>query len=129
MPIRTLLRILLLVALIPLILRRRERATAALGDGADPDGRFCGEEDAPDADEADDVLLDEDLLLDVNRASRAALLALPGFDGERADLVLRHRPFRSKHDLLRLGLVPEDVYRAIRDHIVARQAPVSRERA
>jgi DNA uptake protein ComE-like DNA-binding protein len=125
MSLRTLLRILLIAAIVPLVLRTRDQGDAAAR-GAHRNGADGHDDEEPweeaSAEDEDAMTLDDDLVVDINAAPRAALLALPGIDDGQADLILEHRPFRSKHDLLRLGYVADDVYRQIRDHIVARQA-------
>ena len=58
-------------------------------------------------------------LVDLNHASRAALLGLAGVDDEVAERIEEHRPYRSKLDLLAQMVVSADVYRDIKDRILA----------
>ena len=58
-------------------------------------------------------------LVDINRASVAELLALPGITEIWAQRIVRFRPYRTKLDLLNEGVVPADIYGRIREGIVA----------
>ena len=107
MTARGLLRIVLLLALVPLVLRPRGRF-ASLDDEEDESDLQLDHADADDEDE------------DGNTASRAALAALPGIGPARADDIVRNRPYRAKLDLLRRGIISEATYRSIRDQVIAR---------
>ena len=111
MTARGLLRIVLLLALVPLVLRPRGRF-ASLDDEEDESDLQLDHADADDE--------DEDGLTDINTASRAALAALPGIGPARADDIVRNRPYRAKLDLLRRGIISEATYRSIRDQVIAR---------
>jgi hypothetical protein len=54
--------------------------------------------------------------LDLNAADRSQLLGL-GLDDDSADRVIDNRPYRSKLDLLSRFVVPDDVYREIKDRV------------
>ena len=58
-------------------------------------------------------------LIDINRASIAELLKVPGMTESWAARIVRFRPYRTKLDLLEQGVVSPEVYRRIRDGIVA----------
>jgi DNA uptake protein ComE-like DNA-binding protein len=58
-------------------------------------------------------------LIDINAASKEELDALPGIGPARADEIIKGRPYRAKNDLLRRKILPQDVYDAIKDRIIA----------
>lgn len=60
-----------------------------------------------------------DELVDVNRASVAELMKIPGMTSSWAGRIVRFRPYRAKSDLLLRGVLPSDVYDRIQDHVVA----------
>ena len=63
-------------------------------------------------------------LVDLNRASVAELMHVPGMTATWAARIVRFRPYRSKLDLVQDGVVTPDVYARIRDGVVAhRVAP------
>lgn len=57
--------------------------------------------------------------VDINRASVAKLMKVPGMTRVWAERIVRFRPYRSKQDLLEDGIVPGSVYRKIKDSIIA----------
>ncbi len=56
---------------------------------------------------------------DVNRASVAELLKIPGMTPSWAGRIVRFRPYRTKQDLLDRGVLPSDVYDRIKDYVIA----------
>jgi DNA uptake protein ComE-like DNA-binding protein len=64
-------------------------------------------------------------LVDVNRASVAELTKIPGITATWAARIVRFRPYRTKLDLLDQGVVSADVYRRIRDRVVAHRVASS----
>ena len=60
-------------------------------------------------------------LIDINSATKAQLVALKGVGDARADAIIKGRPYKGKDDLLAKGIVPENVYKDIKDLIVAKQ--------
>ena len=60
--------------------------------------------------------------IDINRASMAALLTVPGMTRTWAARIIRYRPYRAKNDLLERGIVTSQVYDRIKDYIVAHRA-------
>jgi DNA uptake protein ComE-like DNA-binding protein len=60
-----------------------------------------------------------DGLVDINRASVPELMRVSGMAASWAGRIVRFRPYRTKLDLLEQGVVPPEVYRRIRDGIVA----------
>jgi DNA uptake protein ComE-like DNA-binding protein len=62
------------------------------------------------------------VLVDVNRASVAELMQVPGMTATWAARIVRFRPYRSKQDLVQDGVVTPEVYRRIRDGVVAHRA-------
>jgi len=59
--------------------------------------------------------------VDINRASTAELLKVPGMTTSWAGRIVRFRPYRTKQDLLDRGVVPSQVYDRIKDFIIARR--------
>ena len=110
MTFRGLLRMALLLALIPLVLKSRARLVPVEAEEdvdalADPGADF------------EDI---DDALVDINSASRELLETLPGIGAAHADEIVRHRPYRGKRDLLRRGIVSASVYTEIRNQVIAR---------
>ena len=63
-------------------------------------------------------------LVDLNRASVSELMQVPGMTATWAARIVRFRPYRTKLDLVEEGVVTPEVYRRIRDGVVAhRVAP------
>ncbi|MCA0317410.1 MAG: helix-hairpin-helix domain-containing protein [Proteobacteria bacterium] len=60
-------------------------------------------------------------LIDINSASRAELMTLPGIGEARADAIIRGRPYRGKDELPRKNVIPQGVYDNIQARIIARQ--------
>ncbi len=59
-------------------------------------------------------------LVDLNTASRQALMTLPGISDATAQKIIANRPYHSKSDLTGKKIIPEDVYAKISSRIVAR---------
>jgi competence protein ComEA len=57
--------------------------------------------------------------VDLNHASLEQLLKVPGMTRTWAERIIRFRPYRSKQDLVEEGIVPGDVYKRIRDFVIA----------
>jgi DNA uptake protein ComE-like DNA-binding protein len=60
-------------------------------------------------------------LIDINTANKEQLDALPQIGSARAEAIIKGRPYKSKNELLDRYIVPQNVYDAIKDKIVARQ--------
>jgi DNA uptake protein ComE-like DNA-binding protein len=58
-------------------------------------------------------------LVDLNRASLAELMRVPGITASWAARIVRFRPYKSKLDLLDQGVVSAEVYQRIRERVVA----------
>ncbi len=56
--------------------------------------------------------------VDVNQATVAELLRVPGMTASWAGRIVRFRPYRTKLDLLDRGVVTAEVYQRIRDGVV-----------
>jgi len=56
---------------------------------------------------------------DINHASLAELLKVPGMTPSWAGRIVRFRPYRTKQDLLDRGVLPSDVYDRIKDYVIA----------
>ncbi len=60
-------------------------------------------------------------LIDINTATKAQLSTLKGVGDARAEAIVKGRPYKGKDDLLAKGIVPENVYKDIKELIVAKQ--------
>ena len=61
--------------------------------------------------------------VDINRASAEELMKVPGMTRVWAGRIIRFRPYHAKNDLLLDGIVPNDVYKRIKDYVVAHRVP------
>ena len=59
--------------------------------------------------------------LDVNSASKAQLMSLPGMDDASADRLIAGRPYSSEHELLEKHVVSRDEYNKIADSITVKK--------
>ena len=57
--------------------------------------------------------------VDINHASVDELLKVPGMTRSWAGRIVRFRPYRTKLDLVELGVVNSQVYERIRDYVIA----------
>lgn len=62
-----------------------------------------------------------EMRVDVNHASVEELLKVPGMTRSWAERIVRFRPYRTKQDLMDLGVMPGAVYERIKDYIIARR--------
>ncbi|HET8541112.1 MAG TPA: helix-hairpin-helix domain-containing protein [Anaeromyxobacter sp.] len=60
--------------------------------------------------------------IDINKASRAQLMTLPGIGDAEARKIVAGRPWLTKVDLVTRGVIPEGTYVAIKNRIVATQS-------
>jgi competence protein ComEA len=60
-------------------------------------------------------------LIDINRASQSELDALPGIGAARSQAIIAGRPYKRKDELTARKIIPQNVYDAIKDRIVAHQ--------
>jgi competence protein ComEA len=63
--------------------------------------------------------------LELNSASRDALMTLDGIGEVRADAIIRARPFKVKGELVERRLIPEALYEKIADKVFARPPPAA----
>lgn len=61
--------------------------------------------------------------VDLNRASFAELMRVPGMTATWSARIVRFRPYRTKLDLLQNGVVTPEVYRRISNGVVAHRNP------
>ena len=59
--------------------------------------------------------------LDLNTASKAQLMSLPGVDDSAADRIIAGRPYASEHQLLERRIVSRDEYNKIADSITVKK--------
>jgi competence protein ComEA len=60
-------------------------------------------------------------LVDINSASAEDLDKLPGIGKSRADAIIKNRPYKGKDDLLDRKIIPANVYKGLKDKIIAKQ--------
>lgn len=59
--------------------------------------------------------------LDINSASKADLMALPGIGEAEALKIIASRPFKRKDELITRKIVPDGIYDRIKNQIIATQ--------
>jgi DNA uptake protein ComE-like DNA-binding protein len=57
--------------------------------------------------------------VDINHASITELLKVPGMTSSWAGRIVRFRPYRTKQDLLEMGVVNSKAYDRIKDFVIA----------
>jgi DNA uptake protein ComE-like DNA-binding protein len=65
------------------------------------------------------VEIPEEQRVDINHASIEELLKVPGMTKSWAGRIVRFRPYRTKQDLVDRGIVSGDVYKRVKDYIIA----------
>lgn len=60
-------------------------------------------------------------LADINTATEADLMAVPGIGDTYAKKIIAGRPYKGKNDLKKKNIVPADVYDQIKDKIIAKK--------
>ena len=58
--------------------------------------------------------------LDINTASEAELTSLPGIGKTEARRIIKARPFTTKHELVSRGILSEDDYLKLSDHVTVK---------
>lgn len=67
--------------------------------------------------------------VDINSASRAELMKLPGIGGEDADRIIKGRPYLSKATLVSANILRYDQYAALKGRIIAMQPETPKSKA
>jgi len=67
--------------------------------------------------------------VDINSASRAELMKLPGIGGEDADRIIKGRPYGSKATLVSANILRYDQYAALKGRIIAMQPEAPKSKA
>ncbi len=67
--------------------------------------------------------------LDINTASRDELMKLKGVGDARADAIIKGRPYKAKDELVEKKVLPESVYKDIKEQIIAKQAAAPAKKA
>jgi DNA uptake protein ComE-like DNA-binding protein len=57
--------------------------------------------------------------VDINHATLEELVKVPGMTPSWAGRIVRFRPYHAKSDLLDRGVVSSEVYRRIKDYVIA----------
>ncbi len=67
-------------------------------------------------------------LMDINTASKKELASLPKIGDARSDAIIKGRPYKAKDELVDKKILSEDVYKEIKDLIIAKQPAKSEEK-
>lgn len=57
-------------------------------------------------------------LININEASQQELMSVLGLDSDTAERVIEHRPYPTRLDLLGRMVIPDEIYRSIKNRIV-----------
>ena len=60
-------------------------------------------------------------LIDINSASMEQLLPLKGIGKQRAEAIIKGRPYKGKDDLVEKKIITKAIYDDIKDKIIAKQ--------
>jgi DNA uptake protein ComE-like DNA-binding protein len=60
-------------------------------------------------------------LLDINSATKAQLMEIPGIGDAYSDAIVKNRPYKRKDELVTKKVVPQATYDKIKDKIIAKQ--------
>jgi competence protein ComEA len=60
-------------------------------------------------------------VLDLNSATKAELINLPGIGEAYAEKIIANRPFHDKGELVRKKIIPQSAYEQIQTRVIAKQ--------
>ena len=66
-------------------------------------------------------------LLDLNAATEAQLIALPGIGEAYAKKIIAGRPYKAKDELVERKIVPESAYKQFSDNVVAHHSQTKKK--
>jgi DNA uptake protein ComE-like DNA-binding protein len=66
-------------------------------------------------------------LLDINKATKAELTALPGIGDAYSQKIIDGRPYARKDQLVSKNIIPQATYDKIKDQIIASQPPAKKK--
>jgi DNA uptake protein ComE-like DNA-binding protein len=58
--------------------------------------------------------------VDINSATKARLMTLPGVGASEAEKIIRNRPYDRAHDLVKKGVMDEDAFAKVSSRVVVR---------
>jgi DNA uptake protein ComE-like DNA-binding protein len=58
--------------------------------------------------------------VDINSATKARLMTLPGVGASEADKIIRNRPYDRAHDLVKKGVMDDDAFAKVSSRVVVR---------
>ncbi|MCX7140850.1 MAG: helix-hairpin-helix domain-containing protein [Proteobacteria bacterium] len=68
-------------------------------------------------------------LVDLNSATKAELMKVPGIRSDEADKIIAQRPFKTKAHLVTHDIISLGQYGLIKDQVIARQATEGKTKA
>ena len=85
-------------------------------------GHAQAKKEAPAAQKKTEQAQKKSDLIDLNSATKAELMTLPGVGDATAQKIIDNRPYRAKNQLVQKKIVSQSVYDKISGQIIAKQA-------